>query len=343
MSTCAPADEVARQVRRPGGLDEVARQVRRACLDTGFFHIVGHGVEEALIAEAFRQHRGFHARSVEEKLALRINHWHRGYEPFATSKLTSSARFEPARHANRLESFFIRHEVPETDPGYRVKALMGPNQWPGDAAFRDVITRYDRALRELGTSLLAPLSLAVGEDRDYLARFFDPPSTALRLVHYPPGPADRPADMLGIQPHTDYGFLTILAQDEVEGLEIRRLDGTWIRPPRVPGGFIVNVGDALARWTNDVFNSTPHRVVADPRGRDRYSIAMFFDPDIEAEIRCLDGFTQDGEGKYEPIRYGAYFQDRLDSNFPDRVGKDGEPALEQYPNGSNRTGSIRSD
>ncbi len=149
--------------------------------------------------------------------------------------------------------------------------------------------------------------------------------------------------MLGIQSHTDYGFLTILAQDEVEGLEIRRLDGSWIRAPRIASGFIVNVGDALARWTNDAFNSTPHRVVADAEGRDRYSIAMFFDPDIEAEIRCLDGFTQDGEGQYEPIRYGVYFQNRLDSNFPDRVGKDGEPALEQYPNGSNRTGSIHSD
>jgi isopenicillin N synthase-like dioxygenase len=302
-----------------GAVERVAAQVREACLGSGFFYVTGHGVERALVADAFRQNRLFHERPLEEKLRIKLNHWHRGYQPFATSTLASSARFAPARHANQLESFFLRHEVPADTPGYGTKELMGPNQWPDDPAFRDVIRRYDTATRELGLVLLPALSVAVGEAPDFFGRFFAPPSTALRLIHYPAMAADHPPEMLGIQPHTDYGFLTILAQDEVGGLEIRRVDGTWMPAPAVPGSFIINVGDALARWTNDVFNSTPHLVVASAAGRDRYSIGMFFDPNIETEIRCLDAFAGEDGAKYEPIRYGAYFRMRLDANYPDRT------------------------
>ena len=305
---------------RPDAREGVARQIREACLGTGFFHIVGHGVEPALIEAAFEAHRRFHARPLEEKLELKLNHWHRGYEPFATSHLKSSARFQPAEHPNQLESFFLRHQVGPETPGYGRKEMMGPNQWPADEAFRETIGAYDRTIRALGLALLPAMAVAVGEDADFFQPFFDPPSTALRLIHYPaPPPAERPADLLGIQPHTDYGFLTILAQDEVDGLEIRRVDGGWIRASRVPGGFIVNIGDALARWTNDVFNSTPHRVHADAAGRERFSIAMFFDPNIETEIRCLDAFKADGAARHPPIRYGSYFNMRLDANFPDRA------------------------
>ncbi len=309
-------DLAAYLANAPGARDEVAAQIREACLGTGFFHITGHGIAAETLAAAFAAHRRFHSRPLKEKLALKLNRWHRGYEPFATSQLKSSARFAPAKHPNQLESFFLRHEAIEGDTA---RELAGPNQWPKDAAFREAIGTYDDAVRALGLALLPAMAVAVGEAADFFRRFFDPPSTALRLIHYPAAPAERPDDMLGIQPHTDYGFLTILAQDEVDGLEIRRVDGSWIAAPRVPGAFIVNIGDALARWTNDVFNSTPHRVCADPSGRERFSIAMFFDPDVDSEIRCLDAFAQDGPARHPPVRYGSYFQMRLDANFPERA------------------------
>ena len=302
-----------------GAVERVGHQVREACLGTGFFYVVGHGVDAGLIEEAFRQNRLFHARPLEEKLRIKLNHWHRGYQPFATSTLKSSARFAPTALANQLESFFLRHEVSEHEPGYGEKELMGPNQWPDDPVFHDVVSRYDAATRELGLSLLPALSVAVGERPDFFDSYFDPPATGLRLIHYPAMAPDHPPELLGIQPHTDYGFLTILAQDEVGGLEIQRVDGSWISAPSVPGSFIINAGDALARWTNDTFNSTPHRVVANAEGRDRYSIGMFFDPNVDATIRCLDSFAQASGAKYEPIRYGAYFRMRLDANYPDRT------------------------
>jgi isopenicillin N synthase-like dioxygenase len=302
-----------------GALEATAAQIRQSCLGTGFFYIVGHGVDDTLLDSTFVVHRRFHALPTEEKLHLRLNQWHRGYEPFASSQLKSSARFDPARYPNQLESFLVRHDVRPDTPGYGEKEFMGPNQWPEDAHFCEVVNAYDAAMRGLGLALLPAMSVAMGEEPQFLSPLFDAPSTALRLVHYP-AQTERPDDLLGIQPHTDYGFLTILAQDAVDGLEIRRVDGTWIPAPRLPHGFIVNIGDATARWTNGIFNSTPHRVRLDGSGHDRFSIAYFFDPNIEAEIRILDSFRGVGVEKYPPIRYGTYFANRLDTNFPKRTG-----------------------
>ena len=167
--------------------------------------------------------------------------------------------------------------------------------------------------------LLPVFSRAVGERLDYFDAFFDPPGSTLRLVHYPPTPARRPDDFMGIYPHTDYGFITILAQDDVGGLEIHRLDGAWVEAPHLPGAFVVNIGDVFARWTNDVFNSSPHRVINKSSERDRYSVAMFFDPNHGQTIGCLDSFVGDGSTpKYPPITYADYYQARMDINHPGR-------------------------
>ncbi len=306
--------------RQPGAAGRIAEEIKRTCASTGFFYVVGHGVPASLVTEAFEANRRFHERPVEEKLALKQNRWHRGYQAFQSSTLKSSARFEAARRPNQLESFFVRHEVAPDHPDYERRALQGPNQWTGDPWFDDVVRRYDAATRDLGLRLLPAFALAVGEDEDFFAPMFDPPSTALRLIHYPPAPEARPEDLFGIHPHTDYGFLTILAQDDVGGLQVQRPDGAWIDAPCVEGAFILNIGDILARWTNDRFNSTPHRVVNRSHQRDRYSIGMFFDPNLDTVIETLPQFRNDRPDGYEPILYGDYFAMRLDANYPDRVG-----------------------
>lgn len=302
-------------------LSRLGAQVCSACRSTGFFYIVNHGVARDLIAGAFEANRRFHARPLEDKLKIKLNRWHRGYQTLAGSTLVSSARFAPARHPNQLESFFVRHEVDSADPSYRVQPLQGPNQWPDDPEFHDTVSRYDTAMRDAGLRLLKVFSTAIGERPDFFAERFSPPTTALRLIHYPPAPLDRPDDLYGAHPHTDYGFLTILAQDDVGGLEVRRPDGTWMPVPFVPDSFIVNIGDILARWTNDGFNSTPHRVINPSPDRDRYSIGYFFDPSLDTEIGALAHFRESaGRRKYAPVRYADYFSGRLDANYTDRVG-----------------------
>ena len=302
-------------------LCRLGAEVYSACRSIGFFYIVNHAVPRDVIEGAFAANRRFHASPLADKLRIKLNRWHRGYQTFAGSTLVSSARFAPARHPNQLESFFVRHEVDPADPGYKVKPLQGPNQWPDDPDFRDTVRRYDTAMRDLGMRLLKAFSTAIGERPDFFAEHFSPPTTALRLIHYPPAPHDRPDDLYGAHPHTDYGFLTILAQDDVGGLEVRRSDGAWQPVPFVADSFVVNIGDILARWTNDSFNSTPHRVINPSPERDRYSIGYFFDPSLDTEISTLAHFRAGaGDSKYAPVRYADYFSGRLDANYTDRVG-----------------------
>jgi isopenicillin N synthase-like dioxygenase len=308
----------------PRANQAIAEQVRAACMNSGFFYVSSHGIGDDLLAGAFAANQSFHAQPLEEKLSIKLNAWHRGYQAYATSTLVSSARFEAAVGAKQMESFFLRHEVAPDDPEFKARPLMGPNQWPDDPDFRAAVSSYNRAVVDLGMRLLKVFALAVGEAEDFFLPYFNGPITCLRLLHYPPvdeSSAPEGVDLYGINPHTDYGFFTILAQDEVGGLEIRNVDGTWLPAPSLPGTLIVNIADALARWTNGVFNSTPHRVINKANDRSRYSVAMFFDPNSDANIQCLEQFIEDdGTVRDDPIRYGEYLQERLDRNYPDRTG-----------------------
>lgn len=299
--------------------DAIGAQIRAACLDTGFFYIVNHGVPQAMIDGAFAANRAFHARPVEEKMPLKLNAWHRGYQPMASTRMFSSARFAPAPAPNQLESFIVRDEISPDDPEYENRAFMGPNQWPDDADFRAKVETYFVTTRAFAMSMLPAYAAAVGEDYHFFDRFFDPPLATIRLIHYPPTPEARPDDWLGIYPHTDYGFFTTLAQDSIGGLEIQRVDGTWIAATPVAGAFVVNIGDALARWTNETFNSSPHRVINKSTSESRYSVAVFTDPNLDSTIACLDRFADAPGGvKHPPIDYEAYYRERMDSNHPDR-------------------------
>jgi isopenicillin N synthase-like dioxygenase len=300
----------------PEAVDAVGRAIRDAGTTAGFFTLAGHGVAAELIADIFEANRRFHAWPQPCKDALRQNRWHRGYMGFGEARLTSSAHFEAARRPNRMESFMLRHELAPGHPDAGGdKPLQGPNQWPDDPFISQALRRYDAALADLGRRLLPALSAAVGLARGELDRHFAPPSTALRLIHYPPTPPDRPEDLYGSHPHTDYGFLTILAQDDVGGLEVQASDGAWFGVRSAPGEFVVNIGDVFARWTNDVFRSTPHRVINASSQRDRYSVAYFFDPSLDAVIECLPPFCRDTPARHPPVRFGDYYATRLDANY----------------------------
>ena len=297
-------------------LATVAREIRDASEAAGFFAIVNHGVPAQRVSDVFEANRRFHALPQEEKDLLRQNRWHRGYMGFGDTKLTSSAHFAAARRPNRMESLMFRHEVAPDHPDFVAgKPLQGPNQWPADPWTCDAIRRYHSAITDLGMRMIPALSVAVGEPAGFMGRFFAPPSTALRLIHYPPSPPDRPEDLYGSHPHTDYGFLTLLAQDDVGGLEVQGFDGAWIPAPCIQGAYICNIGDAFARWTNDVFRSTPHRVINPSTHKDRYSIACFFDPSLDATVACLPRFCRETPAKYEPVRFGDYYTARLDANY----------------------------
>ena len=265
--------------------------------------------------------RAFFALPEAEKLKLKIDRNFRGYLPFAGSTIVTSSVAKVSK-PNQSESIFFMHEVAPDEPAALAgKPLQGPNQWPDEAllpGFRDTIEHYVEDMSALARRLVRAIALAVDMPADSMERFFEKPTTFLRLLHYPPQPEE--AGLFGSAPHTDYGYITLLAQDEVGGLEVRNKSGDWIAAPPIPGSFVMNVGDILARWSNDRFVSTPHRVI-NRSGRERYSQPFFFDPAMDETIAALPTCVPVGASpKYPPVIYGDYLMERIDKNYHYRKG-----------------------
>ena len=293
-----------------GASDEaLARQLDSAFSGMGFCYFTGIGVDRTLVQGVFDASRRFHALPREAKEAISMNRFHRGYMAPKTSIIETSSVTRVTR-PNDSESFMLMHEVPPSDPRYG-RPLDGPNLWPALEDFRAPVEAYDRAMHDFCLRLLRPLALALALPRDWFVPHFRQPTTFLRLLHYSPQAGDAPADAFGSAPHTDYGFITILAQDGQGGLEVRRADGTWLAAQPIEGTWVVNVADMLSRWTNGRWQSTPHRV-KNLSGGDRYSCPYFFDMSMDSLVEVLPTCQP---ARHPPVRYGDYLLERLDKNY----------------------------
>lgn len=297
------------------GADEavLVKALDKAFSEIGFCYFKGIGVDQALVDGVFGASRRFHAQSREAKDAIAMNRFHRGYMAPKTSIIQTSSVAKVTK-PNDSESFMLMHEVAPHDPRFG-RPLDGPNLWPDLPGFREPVVAYEQAMHRFCLRLLKPLALALGLPRDWLAPFFQQPTTFLRLLHYPPHAPDAADDAFGSAPHTDYGFITILCQDNRGGLEVRRRDGTWLAAPPIPGTWVVNVADMLSRWTNGRWQSTPHRV-KNLSGADRYSCPYFFDMSMDSIVEVLPSCQDRGyPAKWPAVRYGDYLMERLDKNY----------------------------
>jgi isopenicillin N synthase-like dioxygenase len=216
---------------------------------------------------------------------------------------------------DRKESFNIGFDLPEDDP--RVIAgepFRGVNQWPDLPGFRDTMLAYYDAALDLGVRLARAIALDLGLPEDHFDCAFHDPLAALRVLHYPP--ATGAAGEIGAGAHSDYGVVTLLMTDGEPGLQVKPRGGDWMDVPHVPGAYVVNIGDCLMRWTNDIYVSTPHRVL--PPKRQRRSVAMFVEAHPDVMVEALPGT---GTPKYAPIRAADYLQSRLDATYNETVGK----------------------
>jgi isopenicillin N synthase-like dioxygenase len=295
---------------RAGVRQAVAREICAALEDIGFFGIANHGMAPDIVERAFEQSRRFFALPLADKLAVKINSAHRGYMP-----MSDQHRVE-AKQPNLSESFLVGLDLGADDPDTAAgKPLHGPNQWLArPAEFRPAMEAYHRSMTELGFRMLELFEAALDVEPGFFRNSYRKPMAFIRALHYPPAPADLPPDQFGAAPHSDFGFMTILAQDAVGGLQVRTRAGAWIDVPNLPGVFIVNVGDMLMRWTNDRFVSTVHRVI-NAKGKDRYSLPFFFDPDFDTEVRCIASCQGPGNPpRYEPTTWGHFVTARFDAN-----------------------------
>jgi isopenicillin N synthase-like dioxygenase len=267
----------------------VAAAVDRACRELGFFAVVGHRVPTELIIETREAVRGFFDLPIEAKLAVRTEDRSsgRGYVPVEGETLSYTTNYEAK--PDLKESFSIGPLDAGRDPYYIYEPsgiAFCPNVWPDEpAGFSAALARYYRALGELASDLLSITALAFALPVDWFAAKNDRPTSALRVLHYPPGQV--PAGQYPASPHTDYGTWTILhKRSGLTGLEAQALDGSWVEIRAPEDGFVVNVGDLLMRWTGGQWLSTLHRVVpiesTDPQGQ--LSLVFFHQPNWDVVV-----------------------------------------------------------
>lgn len=302
--------------------------LRYAFEQVGFYYLRGHGVPQSLIDATFAQAERFHALALEDKLALRINEHNIGYMPMGGS-IARSSTVHRNRKPSLNEAFFLRRERAPDDPDVIAnKRFRGLNQWPANLpGFRDIVLAYMTAMEALGRRLVPIYAAALDLPADYFDAMFAQPNMIQRLSHYPPQPAYE-EDEFSIAPHTDSGFMTLLAPSKVPGLSIRLPDGAWFDAPSIEGTFIVNGGDILRRWTNDRFLSTPHRVI-NSSGQHRYAIPFFFDTHPDTLIACVPTCASaDNPAKYEPVTYDQYALWYATQNYVhlQQVEEEDEPA-----------------
>lgn len=298
---------------------EIAREIERACKNLGFFYAVGHAISAKTLAQLNSSSRKFFALPEAEKNKIAMVNggraW-RGYFPVG-GELTSGK-------PDRKQGLYFGEELGAGDA--RVAAglpLHGANLFPDAVpelkgavlAFMDEATRSAHAIME-------GVAQSLGLDPHYFRRTYTADPTLLfRIFEYPNGDDES----WGVGEHTDYGLLTLLAQDENGGLQVKTPNG-WIDAPPIEGALVCNIGDMLDRLTGGVYRSTPHRV-RNLSGRSRLSFPFFFDPGWNAEIVPLPTHANgqdDSSERWDRVNvhafsgvYGDYLMSKISKVFPD--------------------------
>ncbi len=292
----------------------VARKIARAAREVGFFYVRNHGIPDAQTGAVFAAARRFFALAQEAKDALHVAKSYpaqRGYIPFYAENT------DPEVTADLKECFDVALEHAPDDPAVRAGLpFFGANVWPEELPdFHAAVYGYYTAVRDLAIRLAGGLALSLALPEDFFADKLDNAIASLRLIHYPPQKGRIKQATLGCGEHSDYGVLTVLAQDDIGGLQLRNADGDWIAAPPVPGTFVVNLGELTELWTNGLYPATLHRVI-NAGGRDRYSMPFFLDTNYDARIECIET-CQDATRppKFPPVLGGEYLFKRYDETF----------------------------
>ena len=283
----------------------IGAEMLSAAEATGFFYVRNHGIAQSLIDQVFATSRAFFTADQAQKRALMVNPWHRGFIKAGEATMYPGSRPD-------LKESFIWGLDSATAAAAPDPHGIPPNQWPDFLpTMRPLLNQYFTEANAVGWCLLRAFATSIGIDAESFVRTITCPTSRGSIIYYPPQAPDSDGEQFGVAPHTDWGCLTLLYQDQTGGLEVLGRDG-WVAAAPITGTYVVNVGDLLARWTNDRFQSTPHRVV-NRSGHERLSCAVFVDPDRDTLIVPV---TRPGEApRHTPVICGDYVQSRFDAAF----------------------------
>ncbi len=319
-----------------GALERTADAIVAACRGLGFYYVGNHGVAPGTVERAFAASRAFFLQDERRKAEIAVNDINRGWMGLGEARMTGAAR------TDLKELFSWGLELDPDDPEVVAGTpFRGPNRWPArQPGMRRAI--YDGFYREgcaTASRLLRAVCVGLGLEPDALAPHFEKPMARGQLIYYPPQPAEAGKDQFGVAAHTDFGCLTLVCQDSLGGLQVMSREGEWLAAPPVEGALLVNVGDLLARWSNDRFASTRHRVV-NSSGRERFSMAVFYDPAFHTVIDPRDlGLPADETPRYEPTVAGEYQLERFNRVFAhDLKGVDKTAASRASPRAAGASG-----
>ncbi|RAL44101.1 hypothetical protein DM860_015022 [Cuscuta australis] len=299
-------------VLQNGDCDEtIVSQIGNACRVWGFFQVVNHGVSEGKRREMEKVARSFFRQSVEEKREVRRDE--ENVHGYHDGEHTVNVRDWKEVFEFALESPYLLPRSQNPDAAHEISEVY--NLWPKHPPqMRKVSEEYGKEMEKLGFKLMALIARSLGLPADTFEPFYKTQTSTVMLTHYPQCPFPHLA--LGVGPHSDSGALTILYQDDVGGLEVKRKsDGEWVRVKPIPDAYIINLGAVIQVWANDVYESVEHRVVVNST-RERFSIPFFFNPAHDTMVKPLDGLT-DGRNpaRYTPYNWGMFDASRKLSNF----------------------------
>ncbi len=259
----------------------VAESIHYAAKEVGFFYIRGHGISQELINSALESTQSFFNLSDEQKSSVSVDQNQKGWMQPGMANLEGSKTYD------LKEVFFYGREIGEDDSDLQSQLpMVSMNRWPDSVCpeLKASVMAYHSALSQVGESVLSAIAVGFDACPDLFKPYYDRPLARGQLVYYPASTAgDEHEQRYGVAPHTDFGVLTLLYQDNSGGLQIKSKRYGWIEAPPIADTLVCNTGDLLQRWTAGLFSSTVHRVI-NRSGGARYSMPLFFDPNSDALI-----------------------------------------------------------
>lgn len=276
----------------------IIKQVYQACHKIGFLYLVNYDIAPKLVEQIFDYSKYLFdlPLEVKQKMAWSDEFSNQGYVGIERERLS------PDKPGDLKEAFnFVKLD-----------------NFPSSLFVEPIIPDFFQACTEMVNTILKAFSLALELEEDFLTSKHNQQHHTLRLLHYPPLQQPPKLGQIRAGEHSDYGSITLLFQDDIGGLEVQTAAGEWINVPKISNTILVNTGDLMQRWTNNIFCSTKHRVIIPHENKakySRYSVAFFCHPNEDTEIYCLESCQRDKPPIYPPITAGEYLLNRLKSTY----------------------------